>query len=348
MSKPESLPHSYIRARRADDSECIIDLSELEDALSGIFPGESYFQPDTGKIIFKNEEFEDEEADDGEELLDDATEVLPIDSISSHEKFEWMEEFIETVHSIPLRAELTRVLRNRKPFRNFKDALSEYPTDRERWFQFEAEKTKAQAVEFIEDLDWEIVEVVDDKRKQPGPVKIDLAERLPLTEEEHTWILRGGWRIATRGGRTQLALLLKGSKNKDLLKHKLQTFPAYGRLSFLTLEEIENRIDQVIRRGDLAVEFFGDLPLIVLTPDGWEQVRPWAHQHDAELASLADDKTLVEMLTLWRQRRREEQLQLVDAVAALNPKAAERVLKVWETIAGKDVRSHLKSKASSS
>jgi len=66
----------------------------------------------------------------------------------------------------------------------------------------------------------------------------------------------GSWEIATSGGRSQLGLLLKGSKDKRLLKHNLQASPAFGQLSFLTLEEIENRIDHVIRKGDLRVEFF--------------------------------------------------------------------------------------------
>src|SRR6266566_9355212 len=87
------------------------------------------------------------------------------------------------------------------------------------------------------------------------------------------------------GGRTQLALLLKGSRNKSVLKHHLDHSPAYGKLSFLTIEEIQNRIDQVIRKNDLRVEFFGDLPLIVLTDAAWERVMPWSNAQECSSAS---------------------------------------------------------------
>ena len=106
----------------------------------------------------------------------------------------------------------------------------------------------------------------------------------PVTEEESSWILRGAWEVALKGGRTQLALLLKGSKNKDLLKHRLEEAPAYGKLSLLTIPEIENRIDQAIRQGFVDVTRQGDFPLIVLTPEGWSDVRPWAHREEVRRA----------------------------------------------------------------
>jgi hypothetical protein len=331
----------YIRARRPDGGECTINLMELEDALEGVFPGDSYLLPESGKIIFR---MEDGEMEDEVEEVSDDEQMLPIDPLSSHQRFEWMEEFINVVRSVPLQAALRRALRNRKPFRNFKDALLEYPSERQRWFDFEAEKLREAAVQLIEELDWEIVEVVDRRPAKANPVEIDPAERVPLTAEEYEWVLRGGWQIATRGGRTQLALLLKGSKNKALLKHNLQTSPAYGRLSFLTLEEIENRIDQVVRKGDLQVEFFGDLPLIILTRDGWEHVRGWADQYECEQAAAADEKTLLEMLLRWRQRPRREQFDLVDASATLNPEARQRVLKAWRTVAGKEVGARIEAR----
>src|SRR5688572_3350056 len=104
------------------------------------------------------------------------------------------------------------------------------------------------------------LEVVDPRSAKFPPLKVDPEERVPITDEERDWILRGGWQVAARGGRTQLALLLKGSKNKALLKHNLETSPVYGKLAFLTLEEIENHIDRIIQNGDLRLELFGDLP----------------------------------------------------------------------------------------
>jgi len=255
-----------------------------------------------------------------------------------------MEEFIGVVRSIPLQSALRNALRQKKPFGKFKDVLVEYPTERQHWFQFEHEKLKAAAVELIESLDWEILEIIDVRPAKSVVHEVDLAERLTLTEEEHEWILRGAWEVATRGGRTQLTLLLKGSKNKDLLKHGLQTSPAYGRLSFLTIEEIENRVDQVIRSGKLRLELFGDLPLILLTDETWEHIRPWAHQRRCEMAAAADDKKLVELVNDWKQLRRAEQIYLVDAAAGLSPGIMQRVLNAFHSVAGREVKTHIENK----
>ena len=188
----------------------------------------------------------------------------------------------------------------------------EYPAERERWYKFEAEKLRAEATGLIESFDWEIIEVVDPTPAKAVAAGVTPQERVPITTEEHEWILRGGWQIASSGGRSQLGLLLKGSKDKKLLKHGLQTSPAYGRLSFLTLEEIENRIDHVIRKGDLQIAYFGDLPLIVLTDQGWNRVRAWANEHECTLAGAADETTLRQILTRWTNRRRDEPSQTTE------------------------------------
>src|SRR5262245_48102329 len=288
-------------------------------------PGQAYIHTESGKITFledDRDDWDDLNSDEDEpELFSDDGEMLPIDPISSHASFRWMEDFIESVHSIPLQTALRRALRNKKPFRGFKDALTEYPRERERWFKFEAQKLTEEDIELLERLDWDILEVVDPRPTALSPAEIDPEDRLPLTSEEHEWILRGAWEIAARGGRTQLGLLLKGSKNKELLKHNLQASPAYGRLSFLTLEEIERRIDQVIRQKDLQIEDIGDLPRILLTDEAWNRIRPWANQYECEQAASADEKALVKILLEWRGRRREDQAALIDAAAALEPEA---------------------------
>jgi hypothetical protein len=97
------------------------------------------------------------------------------------------------------------------------------------------------------------------------PIEVDPAARLAPTKEEREWILRGASEIAGKGGRSQLALLLKGSKDKKLLKHNLDHSPVYGKLSFLIIEEIENRIDHLIRKNDLRLESSGDSWNAILT-----------------------------------------------------------------------------------
>ena len=123
-------------------------------------------------------------------------------------------------------------------------------------------------------------------------------ENVPLTVEEHECILPGAWQVEAKGGRSQLSLLLKGSKDKSVLKHWLDQSPVYGKLSYLTIEEIENRIDQLIRSAELRTEFLGDFPLIVLTDQSWLRIQPWAHEYECHVAASADARRLTESLTI--------------------------------------------------
>jgi hypothetical protein len=324
---------------------------ELEDALDFRGDGKSFFNPESGEIVSHaaddmfdiGGEAEDEDAEEAEEF--DITGLLEIDSISSRERFEWMEDFIDTVYSITAQSSLRKALREKKPFRHFKDALMEHPSVRQQWFAFEAQKVRKTAASFIEELDWEILEIVDTRpRPKPAVEEVEPAARLLPTEEERDWILRGASEIAGKGGRSQLALLLKGSRDKKLLKRNLDQSPAYGKLSFLTIQEIENRIDHSIRNNDLSVQFFGDLPLIVLTDSAWAHVRAWSYEQDWRHAAAADDQTLNQTLLEWRNRPRSEQVLLLDTVTGLDPDAKKRVLQAWFNTAGKEMRARIEER----
>jgi len=327
--------------RHPNGEELTIDLIELEDALQGVSPGEYYLLPKSGRIILMSSEEMDDESEDA--VAPDDDEALPIDAIESRVQFRWMEEFIDTVHSISAQNALRDALRHKRPFRNFKDALMEFPVLRKNWFQFEALKVKTEAVSLLESLDFEILEIGDPRPLESISEDIDPAENVPPTVEEHEYLLRGAWQVAAKGGRSQLSLLLKGSKNKSILKHGLDQLPVYGKLSYLTIEEIENRIDQLIRKGELRTEFFEDLSLILLTDQSWLRIQPWAHEYECHLAAAADARRLTEILNNWRNRRREEQHQLLEAMASTERESAKRVLQAWHGLAGKEMQSKIES-----
>jgi len=50
-----------------------------------------------------------------------------------------------------------------------------------------------------------------------------------------------------QGGRSLLAKILKGAKDKKVIELKLHTSPAYGYFKVLTLDKITARIDWLIR-----------------------------------------------------------------------------------------------------
>jgi hypothetical protein len=332
---------NFVRVRHPQGKELTIDLIELEDALQGGPPGDFFLLPDSGRIVFVPSE--DFDGDDEQIQILDGEESVAIDPIEDRDQFRWMEDFVESVHSISAQNALRDALGRKKPFRNFKDAMVEYPSLREKWAQFEAEKIRMEAIRLLENLDFEILEIAAPEPQEKIQENIDPAETLPLTAEEYDYILQGAWQIAAKGGRSQLALLLKGSRNETILKHQLDQSPVYGKLSHLTIEEIENRVDQLIRKGELRTEFFGNLPFILLSNESWVRVQPWAHHYECQLAVSANTRRLTDILINWRSRRREEQYQLLDAILLFERDSARRVLHAWRELSGKEMRSRIQA-----
>ncbi|SEW08581.1 RQC-minor-1 family DNA-binding protein [[Clostridium] fimetarium] len=96
-----------------------------------------------------------------------------------------------------------------------------------------------------------------------GDVKI-------LLEDEIVAILRATDELINTGGRSMLAKVLKGSKDRKVLEYNLNKCPAYGFYSQLTITEITYRIDFMIRKGYLRIEYNGTLPMLVFSDKGWE------------------------------------------------------------------------------
>lgn len=61
-----------------------------------------------------------------------------------------MAEFITTVRSPRLQERLERAIRGRGAFRHFKDVLLDFPTERERWFQFKHEQLHQRILDWLE------------------------------------------------------------------------------------------------------------------------------------------------------------------------------------------------------
>lgn len=165
-----------------------IDMSNLIDAFEGGYESISYFLDlETGEVISVTEDargiddilfesyfdeqtqtvdwesaFENEHVLDWErELVKDADRVevghgvtiIAIPSKDSSEGYSDMEAFIDTVRNPLLRERLERAINWRGPFRNFKDVLLDYPSERDRWFQFKRERLQSRILEWLEEHD---------------------------------------------------------------------------------------------------------------------------------------------------------------------------------------------------
>jgi hypothetical protein len=75
---------------------------------------------------------------------------ISIPSEGSHEGYRDMEAFIATVRNRRLQERLERAISGRGAFRYFKDVLLDYPTERERWFQFKQERLHQRILDWLE------------------------------------------------------------------------------------------------------------------------------------------------------------------------------------------------------
>ena len=67
---------------------------------------------------------------------DDPERFLPIWPLESHEQFELMDAFVQSLPEGEACRALGRALRLPRPFRGFLDSLADFPSLRERWFKF--------------------------------------------------------------------------------------------------------------------------------------------------------------------------------------------------------------------
>ena len=92
-----------------------------------------YLNVETGEVVTTG--FDDDEADvDPEELEDEKYEAIV--HLESYESYQHMEDFAVSLPEGRARTVLEQALIRSRPFRHFKDALGDYPDERQAWFEF--------------------------------------------------------------------------------------------------------------------------------------------------------------------------------------------------------------------
>ncbi len=120
----------------------------LEDAFeNNAHEIHSYLHTHTGEVIRIVDGVADPQMHT--RVMADAT-YLRIDPVSSREQYRWMERFIASVDEINLRRALGSAIDGKGAFRRFKDALMNFPLDRERWFTFRSERLRACMAAWLE------------------------------------------------------------------------------------------------------------------------------------------------------------------------------------------------------
>ena len=99
-----------------------------------------------------------------------------VEPASSREQYRWMERFVTSIEDEGLRTRLLMAIDGKGAFRRFKDVLTAYPTERERWFTYRADLLHWHMAEWLKEKGVESSLVAP--WGEPTPPK-ELPEALP-------------------------------------------------------------------------------------------------------------------------------------------------------------------------
>lgn len=157
-----------------------------------------------------------------------------------------------------------------------------------------------------------------------------------LPEEEIRIILRGADDLIMTGGRTLLARILKGSREKKILELELDHSPAYGAFHSITIEDITARIDWLIVKNYLGIEYDYRLPLLIYRPRGWAIEREiYAAELMERINAWLADPSLIPDLGWLNDKNPEVLFLLLDLIEASQNPEYLPVLKAWSSDASR-------------
>ena len=165
-----------------------------------------------------------------------------------------------------------------------------------------------------------------------------------LSDEEIKVILRAADPIIASGGRTLLAKILKGSREKKLLQLELDTCPVYGYFKSEKLDDIMDKIDWMIDFDFLEIEYRGKLPMIVYTERGWHiECDQYAEELLCEWEEWINKGIEDPDMTYLKDRNREMILLLLEKAKESGNQAFIPLLTLWEKIEYKKVKQAIRT-----
>ncbi|MCC7205825.1 MAG: hypothetical protein IT323_00870 [Anaerolineae bacterium] len=107
---------------------------------------EHYLDVETGAILMVMEGFADVEPED----IEFNPRYIEIPAQSSHEGYQEMVDFIDTVRDATMREKLEIAIDGPGAFSRFRNVLSRYPDVQERWDKFKEKRLKARIREWLD------------------------------------------------------------------------------------------------------------------------------------------------------------------------------------------------------
>jgi superfamily II DNA helicase RecQ len=143
--------------------------------------------------------------------------------------------------------------------------------------------------------------------------------------------------IPISGGRNYLTQLLKGSKSQVMKRNNAEESEHYGKLSNLTLKEIERRIDWMIVKEWLKLEQEWRQPHIRHTNKGWQRAKKlWVDK----LIKLMENDIDAFLLKI-RDIHHEIKYQILDRVQEKELTSLTPLLLRWKEIGVRKVRKRI-------
>ena len=175
------------------------------------------------------------------------------------------------------------------------------------------------------------------KKVRRVPVVLDAGEIKDLPQEDIQMILRGADELISTGGRSMLAKMLKGSKDKKIFEYKLNECPAYGYYQDMKLDDISKCIDWMIKEDYLRIEYDYRLPLLVFSEKGWQIEKETFAQELYQRMCLDVEEKKARVIFEMKEVNRQVVMRVLDKIEKDGTEEFLPYLEAWKMLEVKKV-----------
>lgn len=179
------------------------------------------------------------------------------------------------------------------------------------------------------------------KKVRRVPVVLDAGEIKDLPQEDIRMILRGADELISTGGRSMLAKILKGSKDKTIFKYKLNECLAYGYYQDMKLDDISKCIDWMIKEDYLRIEYDYRLPLLVFSEKGWQIEKETFAQELYQRMCLDVEEKKARVLFEMKEVNRQVVMCVLDKIEKEGTEEFLPYLEAWKMLEVKKVAARI-------
>lgn len=179
------------------------------------------------------------------------------------------------------------------------------------------------------------------KKVRRVPVSLDAGEIKDLPQEDIRMILRGADELISTGGRSMLAKILKGSKDKKIFEYKLNECPAYGYYQDMKLDDISKCIDWMIKKDYLRIEYDYRLPLLVFSEKGWQIEKETFAQEIYQRMCLDVKENKARVIFEMKDVNRQVVMRVLDKIEKDGTEEFLPYLEAWKMLEVKKVAARI-------